>query len=131
MVLWKGLYAAKTAFPALLGNVYLYNWLMLKATHLKISAVRNSIHNLVKLLFQNLSVQSSYLYSFLELFFKIVVLIMFPQQNNYIINIEVIINENIGIIDEKKLTKFSKNRRNFIKNLLKFWNKFEDIKKEW
>ncbi len=30
-----------------------------------------------------------------------VVLIIFQQQNNYIINIEVIINENIGIIDEK------------------------------
>ncbi len=52
---------------------------------------------------------------------------MFPQQNNYIINIEVIVNENIGIIDEKKLT----NRENFLKNLLKFGNKFDKSKKEW
>ncbi len=40
-----------------------------------------------------------------------VVLIMFPQQNNnYItsINIEVIINENIGIIDEKTIDKIFK-----------------------
>ncbi len=33
---------------------------------------------------------------------------MFPQQNNYIINIEMIINENIGIIDEKKFDKIFK-----------------------
>ncbi len=32
---------------------------------------------------------------------------MFLPQNNHIINIEVIINENIGIIDEKKLTKIT------------------------
>ncbi len=33
---------------------------------------------------------------------------MFPQQNNYIIDIEVIINENILIIDEKKIDNIFK-----------------------
>ncbi len=37
-----------------------------------------------------------------------VVLIMFPQQNNYIINTEAIINKNIGIIDKKNWQNFQK-----------------------
>ncbi len=56
---------------------------------------------------------------------------MFPQQNNYIINIEVIINKNIGIMMKKNWQNILKDRGNFVKHLLKFWNKLEEIKKEW